>query len=127
MHVKILTWNLNGVKAKFLNENIQKIFSTFDIVIINETHFGVRARCPDGFLLVGGSSKLNSKVHRGGVAIYKNLSCNFPLELVYDGLKDCVICGVPNSDFILAGIYIPPYNSIYFDDMYFTNLDIIYN
>ena len=47
--------------------------------------------------------------------------------MVYNGLRDFVICIVKNSDIIIAAGNIPPSNSKYFDDIYFTNSEIIYN
>ena len=46
--------------------------------------------------------------------------------MVYNGLRDYVICHIKNSDRIIAAVYIPLSNK-YFDDIYFTNLEIIYN
>ena len=46
--------------------------------------------------------------------------------MVYNGLRDYVICHIKNSDIIIAAVYIPLSNK-YFDDIYFTDLEIIYN
>ena len=37
------------------------------------------------------------------------------------------MCHIKNSDIIIAAVYIPFSNSKYFDDIYFSNLEIIYN
>ena len=42
---------INGVKMKFHNEQIN-LFKKFDIIVIHESHFAERTRCPNGFLLV---------------------------------------------------------------------------
>ena len=47
--------------------------------------------------------------------------------MLYDGLRDCVIFGIKDTDFIFAAVYIPPSNSIYFDNICFENLNLIYN
>ena len=47
--------------------------------------------------------------------------------MIYDGLQDCVICKIVNTDVIMVALYIPPSNSIYFSESYFTNLELIYN
>ena len=83
--LKIFTWNINGIKNKFANENILSILLKFDLVIINETHFGVRSKCPENFTLIGRSKKVISKLPRGGVAIYRSPSCPLDIELIYDG------------------------------------------
>ena len=94
--------------------------------MLSETHLGVRAKCPQGFELIGRSKQVSSKIPRGGVAIYKSLSSSLAVELVYDGFRDCVVCQVRDTSVIIVALYIPPINSVYFDDSYFMNLDIIY-
>ena len=110
-----------------MNENVLLFLSTFDVVCICETHFGVRSKCPENFTLIARSKKIESKAPRGGVAIFKNNFCSVDMELFYDGFQDCVICQVLNTDILLIAIYIPPSTSIYFDERYFENLEIIYN
>ena len=94
MDIKILHWNINGVQTKFLNENILKIFKNFDIIVINETHFGDRARCPEGFTFISRSKKTPLKDPRGGVAVFLNSLCNFQIEVICDSLNDCSICKI---------------------------------
>ena len=72
------------------------------------------------------SEKSDSKVPRGGVAIFKNISCNVNIEVLCDTLRDCAVFKVSNTDLIIAALYIPPQNSVYYNDMYFENLDLIY-
>ena len=118
---------MNGIKSKFSNENVLKILKNFDIACICETHFGIRSKSLDGFTLVARSKQIESKSPRGGVAVYRNNSCPVNVELFYDGLKDCVICKIMNTNVLLVAMYIPPTNSIYFEESYFENLDLIYN
>ena len=47
--------------------------------------------------------------------------------MIYDGLLDCVVCRIKNTDVILVALYIAPSNSVYFDEKYFTNLELIYS
>ena len=70
--IKICTWNINGVKRKFDNENVLNIVKKYDILIIIESKFGERIVCPNGFIYVGRSKKIESKSPRGGVAVFKN-------------------------------------------------------
>ena len=72
------------------------------------------------------SKKTPSKDPRGGVAVFLNSLCNFQLEVIRDSLNDCSICKIKDSDFIISAMYIPPSNSIYFNEIYFKNLDLIY-
>ena len=59
--------------------------------------------------------------------MYRKSSCSIDLEVIYDGLLDCVICRIKNTDVILVALYIPPSNSIYFDEKYFSNLELVYS
>ena len=87
---------------------------------------GKRAKCPQGFELVARSKEVPAKTPRGGVAVYKNLKCSMVVDPIYDGLRDCVVCQVRDTSVIIAAVYIPPQNSVYFDDSYFMNLELIY-
>lgn len=67
-----------------------------------------------------------SKIPRGGVAVYANLEYPLNVELIYDGLRDCVVCHIRDTSIIIIALYIPPINSTYFNDTYFMNLELIY-
>ena len=82
---------MNGVKNKFQHDDVQNLIKNFDILIINETHFNQRIKCPDGFMFEGRSEKIESKSPRGGVAIYKNIKCSLIIDIVCASLHDCVI------------------------------------
>ena len=126
MTIKICSWNINGLQRKFANDNVLNILKTFDIVVISETKFGDRVTCPNGFVYVGRSIKIESKSPRGGVAVYRNINTDIQIDCLYDGFRDCLIFRIRDSDAIFAAIYIPPANSIYFDEIYFHNLEVIY-
>ena len=57
----IISWNINGVKEKFNIDQVTSLFENIDIVIIGETHFGIRTKCPIGFEIVGRSTVVESK------------------------------------------------------------------
>ena len=59
--INLCFWNLNGVKNKFMMNQIKNLFETKDIVVIVETHFNIRCKCPEDFLLVARSLALESK------------------------------------------------------------------
>ena len=61
------------------------------------------------------------------MAIFRNNSSYFHLDLLYDGFQDCVICRVRNTDVVLVVFYIPPSTSMSYDERYFEALDLIYN
>ena len=66
---KILSWNINGTKNKFQQEDVKSMLNNYDVIVISETHFNERTRCPEGFAYKGRSQKVPSKIPRGGVAI----------------------------------------------------------
>ena len=48
-------WNINEIKENYSNPDVLSLFKDEDLVIICETHLGIRTKCPDGFTLVGRS------------------------------------------------------------------------
>ena len=48
-------WNLNGIHIKFLSNDVCKFIDENEVLIITETHFGVRSKCPQNFLLIARS------------------------------------------------------------------------
>ena len=62
---------MNGVKEKFKTEEVSKLMDKMDLIIIMETHFGIRTRCPEGFEIICRSKEVESKRPGGGVALYK--------------------------------------------------------
>ena len=123
-----MTWNLNGVKNKYLNEEVCNVFRKSDvIIIIPETHFGVRVRCPKDFLFISRSQRVKSKVPRGGVAVYKNVQSDFDIDVICNDLRDCIIMKIRNTELIIAAPYITTHNSLYYDNIYFSNLELNFN
>ena len=84
-------------------------------------------KCPDGFYFVGRSKASDSAKGRGGIAVYKNTSSSLKLNVILDDLIDCVVFEVCNSPIVIIALYIPPYNSTYFNDTYFNNLLLFMN
>ena len=116
---------MNGVKNKFLHDDVMNMFKQYDIIVISETHFSERIKCPANFIHVAHSSKIVSKKPRGGVAVYKNIKFEKKLEIITCNLRDCVV--VQTGDVTIAAMYIPPSNSEYYDEIYTKNLELIYN
>ena len=71
------SWNINGVHNKFKTPDVKKIFQSYDIIIISETHFGVRLRCPEDFICIDRSEPIASKQPRGGVAVHGFMRLNW--------------------------------------------------
>ena len=69
---------------------------------------------------------MKSKVPRGGVAVYKNIRSEFNINVICDELRDCVVVKVRDTDLVIAAPYITPSNSAYYDEIYFSNLEMIY-
>ena len=117
-------WNLNGVKNKFMSAITNEVIQESDVLIISETHFNKRTKCPNDYILIENSPPTESKRPRGGVAIYKRIHC--PLQFVTIlNLPDCIVCEIIDTNILLIAIYIPPNNSPYYKDDYFENLKAI--
>ena len=121
-NIKILHWNINGVKNKFLSEEVKRIINDIDILAIQETHFNIRHKCPDNFYMIGRSKTVKSYKPRGGVAVYRSFKCQVRLRAIKSDFPDCVLVEICNSNIIIAAIYIPPNNSEYYNENYFRNL-----
>ena len=59
--IKICSWNINGVKNKFTNDDVHKFLAEYDILCISESQFGIRSKCPQDFTLFARSKKVESK------------------------------------------------------------------
>ena len=123
--ITICSWNINGVKEKFLSSDVTNLFSSHDILIISESHFGVRHKTPKNFEFVTRSKPLNYKNLRGGVIVYKKADSALKLNVLCDNLDDLVIVELDGSSLIIIAIYIPPGNSIYYSDKYFDQLNLV--
>ena len=124
-HIAICSWNINGIKEKFLSNDVKNLFINLDILVISETHFGVRHKTPENFKFVTRSKPLNIKNLRGGVIVYKKTDSTLKLNVLCDSLNDLLIVEVEGSSLVIIAIYIPPGNSIYYSDTYFDNLNLI--
>ena len=95
-------------------------------MIIIETHFGKRHKCPDDYSLVGRSLPRSFKSKLcGSVAIYKKVDAQLKLRVITDNLFDTVVMEIEDSSSILVASYIPPSNTVYYTDIYFENLCVI--
>ena len=121
----LLCWNMNGVKEKFNNEEVQLLFSNYDILIIIETHFKVRHRCPDEFELVGKSVLLCEKTGRDGVAVYARKILKLSFRVYHDISPDAVVVKLCNTNIVIVAPYVVPDNSKFKISNIFSILDFI--
>ena len=120
----ICFWNLNGVKNKFMSSITNDVIQKSDILIVSETHFNKRTKCPDNFVLLEYSPHIESKRPRGGVAVYKKIHC--PIQTItLLNLPDCTVCEILGTNIVLVAIYIPPSTSPFFKDDSFESLKAI--
>ena len=91
MRCKILCWNINGIKNKFLAEEIQNLFNQHDIVVINETHLNIRDKCPKDFIFIGRSKPVESLAPRGGVAVFRKADTEISVKIISEDFRDCYI------------------------------------
>ncbi len=95
-----------------------------DILIINETKFNTRAKCPEGFIIIGRSQPSGNKTPRGGVIVYRRTKSNIDAEMITNDFTDCVIIRILPLNYICIAPYIPPNTSKYFERGYFDNLEL---
>ena len=108
-----------------MSNEILNLFKNKDIVIIGETHLGVRSKCPDGFILTCRSKVLKSKRPRGGVAVYRNINKDIQIDVITDDFRDSVIFNVRHTELFIAAVYIPPNTSEFYDDISFSNIELM--
>ena len=118
-------WNINGVKNKFNSDDVIEIFRNKDIIAISETHFNIRSKCPKGFFMVGRSKIIKSLKPRGGVAIYKNQNSQIKIKSINIDFTDCVVIELVDTSIVIIALYIPPHNTLYYKDEYFSNIRIM--
>ena len=124
-NLNICTWNINGIKNKFESEDVQRLIADKEILIIIESHFGVRHKTPKNFTFVGRSKHIPTKKLRGGVIVYKNINSEVNLKVLCDTLPDMVVMEITDTSHIIIATYIPPSNSPYYTDSSFYNLELI--
>ena len=56
----------------------------------------------------------------------KNVQSDFEIDVICNDLRDCIIMKIRNTELIIAAPYITPHNSLYYDDIYFRNLELIF-
>ena len=116
---------MNGVKEKFKNDDVRLLFSECDVIVIMETHFNVRHKCPEGFELVEKSVPMCTKTGRGGVAVYAKKVLQLSFVVYHDVCPDAVVLKLRNTNIVIVAPYIVPDNSKYKINKIFTILDFI--
>ena len=118
---------MNGVTRKFCTKDVQETLAGNDIVIISETHFNIRTRCPDGFFMVARSKASGDKKPRGGVAIYVNTYTEMKIKVLSDEFQDMIAFEIENTDIVIIAAYIPPYKTLYYDDECFEQIKLLWD
>ena len=112
------------MKQKFTQTDVKDLFTECEILVINESKFNIRAKCPNGFIIIGRSCPSGSSIPRGGVIVYRKISSFIDAELISNDFIDCVIFRILLMNIICVAPYIPPSNSNYFQKEYFDNLEL---
>ena len=122
----LLFLNMRRVKNKFTSSGVLNLFSNVDILVVSETHFGVRHKSPKGFHLVIRSEPIKSSKPRGGVAIYQKIMSEIEIRKFNLNIPDCCVISLVNTKIVIMALYIPPQGSPYYNDTYFENLKTTY-
>ena len=121
----LIFWNMNGVKEKFKNEEVQILFSKYDVLIIMETHFKVRHRCPEEFEMVGKSVPICEKTGRGGVAVYARKILKLSFHVYHDICPEALVMKLCNTNVVIIAPYVVPDNSKFKVDKIFSIINFI--
>ena len=124
--LRLLFWNIRGVKNKFTCNEVLNLLSGIDILIISETHFGSRHKSPAGFYLVVRSDPIESSKPRGGVAIYQRVASEIKTRKIELNIPDCCVISIVNTKIVIIALYIPPQGSPFYNETYFDNLKTVY-
>ena len=125
INFNICVWNINGVHNKFLNDDVTDLIHGNDIIIIVESHFGVRTKCPENHILIARSTPRVSKKAHAGVALFKRIDSKISFNVVSNNLYDMLAVEIRNTSAMIIATYIPPNNTKYYDDIYFDNLRLV--
>ena len=87
------------------------LFNKHDILIISETHFLKRHKCPNGFKLIARSSPVGD-ARRGGVAVYRRPTVDMKFRVFMDVCPDVVVLLIEGSRVFLIASYFTPETSI---------------
>ena len=113
LKLSLLCWNINGVTNKFENNEVKNLFMSHDVVVVMETHFLKRYKCPENFEFIGKSKPVND-VRRGGVAVYKKSTYALNFRVYKDICPDAVVFSPEGtSPIIFIAPYITPSSSKY--------------
>ena len=81
---------MHGIKRKFQAEEVKTLITSYDFLVITETHLNILSKCPEDFMLLARSKPIESATPRGGVAVYKNISSEFDVVVISQhDFKDC--------------------------------------
>ena len=112
LKLTLLCWNIDGVNNKYDNKDVQKLFKSHDLIVIMETHFVKRHKCPENFILIGKSENLNN-ARRGGVAAYMKRSLDMRFHVYDTRCPDAVVFSIKGTRSIFVAPYITPETSRY--------------
>ena len=119
--IKILYWNINGVKDKCEENRYLKFFGEYDLIFLSELKCRLRLKVP-GFETYR-AQHIKGASHRGGLAVLIKPHLIPFVKSINQSIIDQIcleISIVPNT--IIGGVYIPPPDSKYFDLGYWTDL-----
>lgn len=110
--ISIVTWNINSVKSKLTNANVQARLSVSDIIMLNEIKTDLPFNLPGYVTYV---SRGAQGAHRGGCAILLRNQLNDRLSFMDCSVPDQIKFGLrPYTNVIFISAYIPPKSSPYF-------------
>ena len=97
---------MRGVRNKFTCDQVLFLLSSNDVLVVSETHFGIRSKSSKGFYLVVRSDPLHSSTKpRGGVAIYKKITAEIETKPFKVNLPDCCVVSIVNTKMLIIALF----------------------
>ena len=118
--VKIISWNINGVRTKLEKKQVQDFLLGYDIISLNEVKTSLSVSFP-GF--VSYRSETSGSSERGGtVVLIKNCLSNFILNVDTSIQEQVWIRFRFAPNYMFAFCYIPPADSMYYSHVSFAKI-----
>lgn len=117
-YLRIVSWNINGVKTKIEKDKVQELLLNFDIISLNEIKTPLAVSFP-GFVSYSSYDKHNP--HRGGTCVLVKQQLSGDITEVDVTKPDQVWCKLKCVPGVLFGFcYVPPHDSPYFNHSSFS-------
>ncbi len=116
--LKIIAWNINGVKTKLEKKCVQDLILIYDVVSLDEVKTALRVSLP-GY--VAYRSESSGSAQRGGTMVFSKNDLSSSVFEVGTSIQDQVWLRLRDvADTVFGFVYVPPRDSPYFTHISFS-------